>query len=229
MLKRTLYLAVALTLLLSACKAKEANISVLSVPTAALSALVSTPVAITDAHDPHCPLNPAQADAIAPLLPRSYADKNCLIEFSPGGSITGVRLVYPDGWTVSLINPEGTSLLFELVGKQIFFQAYPSSLPLDQADTATYSFDQVTSEPVVGADEVVKDRIFQDIGSKQVLVLTTTLSDQTIRRYFIAHAGAGGAGGTIYTFQVTVLSPSSDNTFLLPLIESMINLMEFKQ
>jgi len=228
MLKRILFTGLVLTLLLSACKSgKEANVSLLSVPTAELSALSSTPVAITDPRDPHCPLNPAQAEAIAPSLPRSYSDKNCVIHFTPGqGALVGVQLIYPDGWTVSLINPDSTSLLFELIGKQIFFQAYPTTLTLDQADKATFSFGQAPQEPVVGADEVVKDHTLVDVGNKQALVLTTTLSDQTIRRYFLVRPNPAG-GSTLYVFQVTVLSPNFDNTFLLPLIESMINLMAF--
>ncbi|MBM3152542.1 MAG: hypothetical protein FJZ96_10150 [Chloroflexi bacterium] len=177
-----------------------------------------------------CPfLEPLPAEE-AVHYPRVYASGFCGIHFIPGddGSLTGLFIGYPAGWAIAPAGEDHTALVFSLDSRVIYFQAFQSDLGLDTADQVTWSMGGEAAEPVILADEVEKDRGIQAIGEKQTLVLTTTLGNQTIRRYFLTHAAAGKAG-TVYMFQLTVLTPEMDNTQLLSLVEELINNISFDQ
>lgn len=208
----------------SACVSAQPTTPTLSAtPTATVIASPSPNVAETDAH---CPIDSSQTDLVE-RLPRLYLDGKCQLRFLPAAdpAWTEVTLTYPLGWRVSLANPQGTALLFELAGRVFFIQFYPSDLPLERADEVSAVLDDFV-DPAVRAEEVVKEKLLTDIGGRPVLLLSTTLSEQSIRRYFL-RGETGGKMPIIVMLQVTVAAPNLDNTILLPILEEMIRTLQF--
>jgi hypothetical protein len=213
-----------LSLVLAGCASSTPAVSP-SAPAPTVTPSASADSATVDAH---CPLDPTQTD-LTERLPRQYYEDHCLLSFLPGADATwpAAILAYPSGWRVALANPSGTALLFELAGRVFFVQFYRSDLPLERADEVS-AVTEGLEEPAVHPEEVVKERSLLEIGGKPVLILTTALSDQSIRRYFLREVVEGKAT-SIVMFQITVAAPDLDNTPLLPVIERMIEELELRQ
>ncbi len=177
--------------------------------------------------DVHCPLAPSQPD-FAERLPRVYSDGKCWLRFLPAAdpAEAEVILTYPPGWRVSLANPQGTALLFELAGRVFFIQVYPSDLPLERADEVSAAFGDFV-DPAVRPEEIVKERVLTEVEGRPVLLLSTVLSEQSIRRYFLRE-GNGERTPFLIMFQVTTAAPNLDNTMLLPIIEGMIGTAQLR-
>jgi hypothetical protein len=167
---------------------------------------------------------------MANRLPRVYSNGMCGLHFAPGldNSLIGLFLGYPAGWTILPASLDGTVIIFELDPRVIYLQAFQSDLALEQADQITYRVESGEVEPVIFPEEVTKDKSIQSIANKQVLVLTTTLSEQTIARYFLTRS-ASGKSNTLYMFQFTVLAPDLDNSQLIGFVETLISNMAFDQ
>ena len=133
--------------------------------------------------------------------------------------------MFPFWWTVHPTGAEGMNLIFETdKGHEIFVQLTTTNLPLEQADEATYSFERSGPDPLVNPDESQVSKKIQNVGDKKVLVLITTNSDQTIKRYFMIH------NGTLYMFEVKMSEKNFDaeeSMVLFLQIEEIISSMQF--
>ena len=218
-------LALSLVFMISACTTATTT------PEATVVVMATPVISAEDLAETQCPLNiQIQADA-ANRLPRVYSNGMCGLHFGPNANETwiGLFLGYPAGWTVIPASEDGTSIIFELEPRVIYLQAFQSDLTLEQADQVTYSIEPgIPSEPVINPEEIIKDKSLQTIGDKEVMILSTTLSEQTIMRYFLARS-APGKTSTLYMFQFTVLAPDMDNSQLIGFIEELIGKMAFDQ
>lgn len=203
-------------LLLAGCRQATPSIEPPGQPITPLPSPDAVPIEV------HCPLSPNQPEAAASMLPRAYRQGRCVLQFRPANdsSWPTVILTYPEGWHISLANPSATALLFELVGRVLFFQAFQSDLPLERADEVAQNLGNSAVEPAVHAEEVIKERTWLELDGKQVLMLTTTLSEQTIRRYFFRPSI--DQQPVILMFQMTVTAPNLDNTMLIGMVENVI-------
>ena len=177
-----------------------------------------------------CPLNNQFSPETASRLPRVYSNGMCGLHFAPGvdNTLVGVFLGYPAGWSITPVGEDGTALILDLEPRVIYFQAFQSDLPLEEADQVTYSAEPGISEPAISQEEIIKDKSLQTIGDKDVMILTTTMSEQTIWRAFLSQT-ASGKSKTLFMFQLTVLAPDMDNSQLIGFVETLINNMSFDQ
>ena len=165
-----------------------------TIPTVTLASAIS-----------ECPINPEQASILVQLhidVKPSQRDGWCEVSLPLNSYKTiGYGLRYPAGWVITLAGAEGMNLRFDTSASSeknqgVFVQLAMTDLPLEQADKATYGFEMAGPDPLVGADESQISRAVQTIGDKQVLVLITSKSDQSIKRYFTLHSG------TLYMFEI---------------------------
>lgn len=214
-----------LVLFLSACAVRPA--ANLTTPAAPAPTATPSPSSEADRTEIQCPLAPSPVE-LGGNLTRLYGDGRCLLRFQPAAepSLPAAILSYPSGWRVAVANQAGTALLFELDGRVFFVQFYASDLPLERADEVSATFEAVV-EPAVHPEEIVKERSLIEVGDKSVLLLTTVLSEQSIRRYFWKETPAGKAP-LIVLFQVTVSAPNLDNSLLIPIIEAMIATLQLE-
>lgn len=213
-MKYKIILTLGLVLIVTACTPKETA--------------TPEPTPGDDPIDIRCPINYLETDSLITNIPRVYADGECAFRFLPSNdnTLTGVFIIYPSGWAVSVVNETGTALLFELEPRLVYLEAFLTDISLDQLDQSVLSTDVITTEPIILADETIKEEILTTIGEKEVFVLTTTLSEQTIRRYFI-NGLAEGKESTLYMLQLTVSAPEVDNSQLIDFVENIILNMDF--
>ncbi len=214
-----------LVFFLGACAVRP--VGNLTTPAAPVPMTTPSPSPETDLTEIQCPLAPSPID-LSGNLTRLYRGGRCLLRFQPAAepSLPAALLPYPSGWRVSVANQAGTALLFELDGRVFFVQFYASDLPLERADEVSATFESIV-EPAVHPEEIVKERSLIEVRDKSVLLLTTVLSEQSIRRYFWKEAPAGKAP-VIVLFQVTVSAPNLDNSLLIPIVEAMIGALQLE-
>ena len=130
-------------------------------------------------------------------------------------------LLYPENWVLRFVGVEGLNLLFNTPqGEEVFVQLVRFELPLEQADQATYSYEKLSPEPLVGADETTVSRAIQTIGESQVLTLLTRKGEVSINRYFLLLGD-----GHLLMFEVkvpTVEFNNDETTELLANVEEMV-------
>jgi hypothetical protein len=242
------FLLIIVLLLVNACSTLEIGIETtprIKVPTqasplatpstssamSATSSVSPLPPAISVNTASECPTNPEQGGIIAGMVLESSRRSGWCEVSLPliGYKTVGYRLRYPAGWVITLAGAEGMNLLFDASinskkNQRVFVQLTETDLPLKQADKATYGFEMSGPDPLVGADENQISRALQVIGDKQVLVLITSKSDLSIKRYFTLH------NGTLYMFEIETPAAdigTSEYTELAAQVEEMISSLQF--
>jgi hypothetical protein len=178
--------------------------------------------------EPECLVNSLQATYIDDLMYVRQSDRVgwCQVELPLSGYKTiGYSLIYPENWIVTLAGPEGMNLIFDTEnGRSVFVQLTNTELPLENADEATYGYEMSGPDPLVDPGESQISKEIHTIGGKQALLMLSSKSDITIRRYFLLH------DGTLVMFEIktpTVDLVASETVGLIEDVEDMIRSLAF--
>ncbi len=137
----------------------------------------------------------------------SFSSKKGLCSLDiPYTQTTGYTLEYPESWNVRVIGVAGENLvfnektLFQADGDLLVYQL-PSKLGLKDADKEVVVWEMV-EDPVVASEEVLDNKEIIYIGDKECLILTTSLNNKIIKRYFTILKLTEGKGNVLFIFRI---------------------------